>query len=226
MVELDAQAPTGRPRGRPVGGGNTSEQARAVLMDAAERSILRRGYQASTMEVIAREAGYSRAAMYRHFPNRQHLLEALVARKTRKHQREIVHRLPENASMTELLVEGLVIVATELIHDPLLQTLSEQTDDGTVAHLVATAAQLPELVEHLVAEMGSGDGILRPGLRPGDVGQFLITTALTMLLGVIPGLDDPQTARRYVRTFVLPAILADPPAPDEVFSALTRCRST
>ncbi|ADT97103.1 TetR/AcrR family transcriptional regulator [Mycolicibacterium gilvum] len=208
-----------RRRGRPVGGGNTSDQARTVLMDAAERSILRRGFQASTMELVALEAGYSRAAIYRHFPSRRLLLEALVERKTRRHQTEISARLTENASLADLLTEGLVIVATELIHDPLLRTLSEQTDEGTVAHLVAGAARIPEQVEQLIAATDGGESekIFRPGVEAGDVGQFLITAALTMLLGVIPGIEDPETARRYVRTFVLPAILADPPAPQQVF---------
>lgn len=91
--------PARRSRGRPVGGGNTSEQAKQVLLDAAECSILSRGFQASTMELIASEAGYSRAAMYQHFPNRRHLLEALVQRKTRKCQAAIVGRLPEGASL-------------------------------------------------------------------------------------------------------------------------------
>jgi AcrR family transcriptional regulator len=44
-------------------GGNTSEQAKQVLLDAAERSMLSRGFQASKMELIAQEAGYSRAAI-------------------------------------------------------------------------------------------------------------------------------------------------------------------
>ena len=211
-----------RPRGRPVGGGNTAAQAKAVLMDAAERSILQRGFQASTMELIAHGAGYSRAAIYRHFPTRQHLLEALVARKTRLHQEEIGRRFAENAGLADILVESLVIVACELVYDPLLQTLSEQTDEGTVAHLVANDPELPRLVQTLVEAMqngtDSGDSAqLRPGLRPGDVGQFIIATALAMLLGVIPDIDRPQTARRYVETFVLPAILAEPPAPRAVF---------
>jgi AcrR family transcriptional regulator len=210
---------TARRRGRPVGGGNTAEQAKAVLMDAAERSILHRGFQASTMEVIAQEAGYSRAAMYRHFPNRRRLLEALVARKTRRHQVDIVARLPENAGLAEILVESLTIVATELIHDPLLQTLSQQTDDGTVAHLVANDPALPELVENLVEAMRADGGPhqIRPGLRAGDVGQFIITTAISMLLGVIPDTDKPDVARRYVETFVLPAILVHPPRARPVF---------
>jgi AcrR family transcriptional regulator len=188
-------------------------------MDAAERSILRRGFPASTMEIIAGEAGYSRSAMYQHFPSRRFLLEALVRRKTHKHQLEIASRLPENAGLADILVESLVIVATELIHDPLLQTLSDQTDEGTVAHVIANDPQLPELIEQLVGAMQDGEqgGQVRAGLRPGDVGKFIVTTALSMLLRVIPQIDDPDTARRYVQTFVLPALLADPPPPLYVF---------
>src|SRR5690242_18022136 len=93
--ESTRKPPARRGRGRPAGGGNTAEQAQVALMDAAERSILSRGFRASTMEIIAREAGYSRAAIYRHFPSRQHLLKALVARKTAKHQSEIGARLSQ-----------------------------------------------------------------------------------------------------------------------------------
>ncbi len=55
---------------------------------------MKRGYQASTMETIAHEAGYSRAAIYRLFPNRRRLLEALVRRTTTRYQARIAARLP------------------------------------------------------------------------------------------------------------------------------------
>lgn len=207
-----------RPRGRPAGGGNTAEQARTALMDAAEELILDRGFGASTMESIAARAGYSRAAIYQHFPNRQKLLEALVRRKTGVHQAQILERLPETSDLATLLVESLVIVSTELIHDPLLMTLSEQTEDGTIAHLIANASGLPDQIEALVTAIAEhAEGVFRPGLAPGDIATFLMTTALTLLLGVVPGSDTPDVARRYLQTFVMPAIFADPPAPGPVF---------
>lgn len=213
-----AANPVRRPRGRPVGGGKTPEQARDALMDAAERSILARGFQASTMAIIAQEAGYSRAALYQQFPNRQQLLKALVRRRTDAHQATIMARLPEDADIPTLLVESLVIVATELIHDPLLATMSEQTDDGNMAHLIATSTGLPGHIEQLVeAVTAHTDDVFRPGLRPSDIATFLMTTSLTLLLGVVPGSDDPDTVRRYLRTFVLPAIAVDPPPPGAVF---------
>ncbi|WP_374158187.1 TetR/AcrR family transcriptional regulator [Mycobacterium sp. G7A2] len=219
-----ALPPVGKPargRGRPAGGGNNAEVARTVLMDAAEKSILTRGFQASTMELIAQEAGYSRAAMYRHFPNRRALLESLVRRKTLRCQKEIALRLPENAGTAEVLVESLVIVATELIDDPLLKTLSQHSDDGTVAHLVANDPALPHLVEQLVELMAGddSDSRLRAGVPPRDIARFITSTAITMLLGVVPDIDKVDTARRYVETFVLPAILEHPPAPRPVFGA-------
>lgn len=212
-------SPRPRGRGRPAGGGNNAEAAQTILMDAAEKLILSRGYQASTMELIAHEAGYSRAAMYRHFPNRQALLESLVRRKTLRCQQDIAVRLPDNAGTAEILVESLAIVATELIHDPLLKTLSEHTDEGTVAHLVANDSELPHLIEQLVEFMAVNDSAsrLRAGIPKGDIGRFITSTAITMLLGVIPGIDKVDTARRYVETFVLPAILEEPPEPRPVF---------
>ncbi|MFN8229212.1 MAG: TetR/AcrR family transcriptional regulator [Mycobacterium sp.] len=204
-----------RARGRPAGGGNTADQAKELLLDAAERLILLRGYQASTMELIAQEAGYSRALIYRQFPNRRRLLEALVQRVTKRHHTAILERLPVDSTLTELFVEALVIVATELIHDPLLKTISEQTDDGTVAHMIAGDPQLPVLVATMIEGYS---GLVRPGLAASDVAKFVVSTALSMLLGVIPGIDTPDVARRYLRTFVLPAILIDPPNAELVFT--------
>jgi hypothetical protein len=38
-----------------------------------------------------------------------------------------------------------------------------------------------------------------------------------MLLGVIPGTEEPETVRRYIDAFVLPAIVAHPAHPRPVF---------
>ncbi|CAA0094912.1 Uncharacterised protein [Mycolicibacterium vanbaalenii] len=188
-------------------------------MDAAERSILLRGFQSSTMTIIAREAGYSRAAIYKEFPNRMALLEALVRRKTLRHRAEIGARLPREGDLADLLVEALVIAASELINDPLLQTLSEQTDEGTVAYLIANSLAIPEQIEQLITTIRAGNTgrQMRDGLLARDIGHFILTTALTLLLGIIPGTQDPETARRYLRTFFLPALFDNPPAPAAVF---------
>jgi AcrR family transcriptional regulator len=212
--------PTRRSRGRPAGGGISAEQSKEAFLDAAERAFAARGYRASTMEVIAREAGYSRGSIYRHFPTRERLVETLVQRITQRHMARILDRLPQDAGPVGILVESMVIVATELIDDPLLKTISDQTDERTVAHMLANDPGLAQTVETVMDDLMRGDdgAQFRRGIRPKDLAQFLIATNISMLLGVIPGIEDPETARRYIDVFVLPALVTHPPPPRAVFA--------
>ncbi|MEO6793284.1 MAG: helix-turn-helix domain-containing protein [Mycobacterium sp.] len=251
-------AMTVRGRGRPPGGGNPPEHARELLLDAAERSFGQRGYRASTMQVIAREAGYTRAVIYRHFATRAELLDALVVRVAGRKMAQIATRLHEatepggsarldegeaklepphepggSARLDEgeaklgpphepgaLVTESLVIVATEVGHDPLLRVISEHTDDGNIAALIARSATLSAvLAEQFEIGFHEGGDYLRAGLRPSDAARFVLSIALGLLLGLIPGVHDADQVRRYVRVFVLPALVADPPPAEPVFTA-------
>jgi len=214
-------AMTARGRGRPPGGGNPPEHARELLLDAAERSFARRGYRSSTMQVIAREAGYTRAVIYRHFATRDELLDALVVRVAVRRMTAIATRMPITDDPGVLVVESLVIVATEVGQDPLLRVISEHTDDGNVAALIARSATLGEvLAGQFEAGFDRAGGYLRAGLRTGDAARFVLSVALGLLLGLIPGIDDDDQVRRYVRVFVLPALAAEPPPAGPVFAPL------
>lgn len=212
-------APQRRPRGRPVGGGNNTEQTRQVLLDAAEQFFIDGGSPTFTMEVIAAEAGYSRSAIYRQFANRQELIAALVQRTTQRHMLAMLQQVAADATPVELLIDSLVIVATQLVHDPLLQTIAAQTPDGTVATLIANDGSLTRTVRSMVEGLlaDSATGPFRPGLHPHDLAQFIISTALSLLLDVVPGSSDPAVARKYLETFVLPAIVDRPPPATRVF---------
>jgi AcrR family transcriptional regulator len=202
-----------------VGGGISAEESKEAFLDAAERLFVTPGYRAASMEMIAREAGYSRGSIYRHFPTRDSLVEALIQRITQRHMAGILKRLPAGAGPVDILVESTVIVATELVHDPLLKTISDQSEERTVGYMLANNTALVQMVEPLMEEMlASADGDqFRRDLRPKDLAQFFISTSISMLLGVVPGTDDPETVRRYVDVFVLPALLKHPPKPRAVF---------
>jgi AcrR family transcriptional regulator len=170
------------------------------------------------METIAREAGYSRSAIYRQFATRGELLRALVQRTTQRHAADLLQRIPPGSGPVDLLVESMVMVASQLVHDQLLQTIAGQTPDGTIASLIANDADLTALVEPMIAAMLAQDAdAFRPGLHPHDLAQFFISTALSMLLSVVPESSDPEVARRYVQTFILPAIVNNPPAATQVY---------
>ncbi|MEW5811861.1 MAG: TetR/AcrR family transcriptional regulator [Actinomycetota bacterium] len=199
----------------------SAEQAKQVLLDSAEHLFATRGYRTTSMEAIARHAGLSRGSVYRQFATRDALVAALIERVTQRHTERILARLPDGVDLLTIIVESMVMVATELIHDPLLATISDQTDDRTVAFMLANNPTLLQMVESTIVAMMSDEdsGQLRPGLDPREVAQYLIATNISMLLGLIPGVEDPDTARRYITVFVLPALVADPPQPGTIRSS-------
>lgn len=215
------EEPVRRRPGRPAGGGADAEELRETFLDAAERLFVSRGYRATTIEVIAREAGYSRGSVYRHFPTREALVEALMQRTTQRHMLGILSRLPEDAAPLDTIVESLVIVASELNRDPLVRAISDPADERTVAVMLANNSELHRIVESwMSAYLRADEGkTLRPGLRSKDLARFLIATAMSLLLGVVPGADDPETVRRYLTVFFLPAIAAQSRAASPVFTS-------
>ncbi len=56
------------------------QRTRETLLDAAEEIFVRRGVPGASMEEIAAEAGFSRAAVYTHFRSKDELLLAVMDR--------------------------------------------------------------------------------------------------------------------------------------------------
>jgi AcrR family transcriptional regulator len=54
------------------------ERTREDILDAALRAFVRSGFQSVTMRDIAREAGYTAAALYTYFENKQEIVGALL----------------------------------------------------------------------------------------------------------------------------------------------------
>ena len=57
-----------------------ARQKRGALMDAAIGRFLADGYDRTTLEAVAREAGVSSATLYKHFPTKADLFGAIMAR--------------------------------------------------------------------------------------------------------------------------------------------------
>ncbi|WP_018653331.1 TetR/AcrR family transcriptional regulator [Actinomadura flavalba] len=202
-----------RPRGRPPGGGHTPVQARDKLLDAAAESFRTAGITATTMTGIARRAGFTRAVIYRHFSGRDDVVDALTRRTLDRHLATIAVRFAELDDPAEIIVGSLVFIATEVGTDPLLALLSEHRGRHTVVHLIESSPEIGELVLSMYAAglKRFGRRGLRPGLDAHDGARFIVSTALAFLLDAVPGVRGPEQVRRYVVSFVLPGLMADPP---------------
>jgi hypothetical protein len=91
-------------------------------------------------------------------------------------------------------------------------TISEASEEGTIAQMLANSATVTQLAEPVIEAMLREDGgkHFRRDINAHDLTQYLIATALSLLLGIIPGTNNTDVARRYIEAFILPAIVTDP----------------
>lgn len=108
-----------------------------ALLDAAARSYRARGYQATSVDAIAKEAGVSKATLYAHFGNKEGLFRATV----RDFVTPLLRLLPQAAPVDDLRAE-LISFAQQF--STILMTPEKVAWDRM---MVATAKQFPALAQ-------------------------------------------------------------------------------
>jgi AcrR family transcriptional regulator len=95
MAKLDHRTKEARAAAADMGG------ARGQLLDAAARVFSRRGYEASSINEIVGEAGFSKGALYWHFAGKEDLFFALLDERIDQHLRGIFSVLETSPAEVE-----------------------------------------------------------------------------------------------------------------------------
>ncbi len=214
----DAPAAAGR-GGRP--GPTNEERIRAAALSC----IARRGLSKTTVDDVARQAGVSRATLYRVFPGgKDTLVDAVLGREIARFFADLAVELRRHDEAEALLVAGVGRALRFLAdHEALHAVLA--TEPGLVLSQVAfhrlgpvldaaTGFAAPFLVPHVPACDPD------PERTALDVAELLVRVVLSHALQPSPRLDphDDASVARYVRAHLLPALLAEPephPTPTE-----------
>jgi AcrR family transcriptional regulator len=142
---------------------------RNQLLEAAARVFVSAGTEPS-MRAIAREAGVGIATLYRHFPTRESLVDAVyrdqVARLT-DGARELLTQLPPPAALRRWMDLFGDWIATK---NGMLDTLLAMIESGEIAH--AQTQMLAAIDEILNAGRVTGD--LRADVTAEDIAASLI----------------------------------------------------
>lgn len=167
-----------------------AERNRARILEVAKAAFARSGVEAS-LDEIARAAGVGSGTLYRHFPTRDALLEAVYRTEVGKLAaagQELAGGHPPPEALRAWLLLFVDYIAAKKIIAPALSTLVQCHP----AVMEATRAQIHDTMRALVRRaVDSGD--VRPDLDPVDL--------LTAIVGVahVPAVPDwQQTARRLV----------------------------
>ena len=181
---------------------SSTPEVTAKVVDGALRAIARYGLTKLTVDDVAREAGISRATLYRYFPGRGAVLAAVVAAETESLQRGLDEALGETTTLAEALAAVAGFGARAFADHAALQHLLA-TEPGTVLpHLCFAGADsllgvaADRIAPHLCRFMGP--------LEARRTGEWLARIVLSYGLAPPPGPADTAVLS-VVREFVIPA---------------------
>ncbi|WP_246258421.1 TetR/AcrR family transcriptional regulator [Amycolatopsis anabasis] len=183
-----------------------------AIMDGALSAFLDFGIRRTTMNEIARRAGLGVATVYRRFPQKGELVEAVMLREAARFVAGVDAKTRDARDLEELAVEGFVAFISGLRGHPLLTRLIEIEPETVLPMLTSGGAPLLALGRGYLA------GVLADWQRRGELADFDLeplaevfarlahSLALTPE-GIIPSADDAAT-REFARTFLLPMLTA------------------
>ena len=139
-----------------------NERNRDLVLEAARRVFLARGYHAATVEEIADEAGFSRGVVYSRFETKADMFLALLADRIGERAAQNaaaagagLAEVHELASRTELASPGWRVLVTEFrVHaarDPELSRRYAAAHAATVDGLASAVASAAERNGHALA---------------------------------------------------------------------------
>ena len=177
------------------------------ILDATSTCLARWGLGKTTLDDVAREAGLSRATVYRLFPGgKGALLEACGQREVGRLLLELSRRLESAASAEELLVEAMHLASKFLAEPPALTPILEREPEVLLPFLAvdrqgpllaaAAAFVSPPLVRFL------------PPDTAAEVVEWAARLVISYTLNPSESIDLTRVddVRRIARTYLLPGL--------------------
>lgn len=182
--------------------------ARSRLIDAAEVCFGRIGIAKATVEDVAREAKVSRATVYRYFEGRDDLVLAVLLRDTDRHLARIRPRMEQLASLAEVIVEFVVLTERAARRDPSLSLLFAADHASLAGGIIAGASLVlfERVTEFFRPFFARWSAQVRPGVDAAGASEWVLRALLSFLAVRGPQLRTPDGQRRYLRTYLVPAV--------------------
>jgi AcrR family transcriptional regulator len=178
------------------------------IVDAALRCFARWGVGKTTLDDIAREAGYSRATVYRFFPGgKDGLIDGVAQSEVAKAFAHLGVRLDAATDLEDLLVGGMTTAARLIAdHAPLQYLLAHepevvlprisfhQADDVLRAVSAFAAPYLDRWLPPEIDALRAAEWVAR------------IVLSYTFCPSAVVDMSSEASVQKLVRTFVLPGL--------------------
>ncbi len=187
---------------------------REDLLVAAARRFVAVGIRRTTMEDIAREARAGKATLYRHFANKDAVVDALLEREAERFVRELAEAAAVHADAASKLEAAFLAGVRFFVEHPVL-TKGRDEEPGLLLPRV-TAKGGPMVTQglglfHDLIDEGVERGELRP-VEPNAASEVVMRLILSYF--TFPPMhvrvDDPTEASRFAHALVAGAFRATP----------------
>ncbi len=208
VLRPDGRALSPRARNRRA----TPAELRERILNAAEDCFERDGVTRCTVDDIAKTAGISRATLYRSFAGRNELVLAVLMREVDRITGQLIARLSGYERAEDVITEGLII-SVRTVRDNRKLSILFGPDAAAVTGRIAGSSDALFIRAHHFGRilLGALDSDARKRIRPelsiDEVADHLVRVVLSFLVLPTPDLSSEFDQRRYIRTFVVPAIV-------------------
>ena len=173
-------------------------EARERLLEATYACIAREGLQGTTVDGAAREAGVSRATVYRWFQGgREQLLHETIAWKTDQFFEDLAVDVAGSRTFEEVVTRALVSAHRWVVEHEVLQRLLDTEPGQLLPAITDEMRRLVPSIGRFVEPYLVAEGVSEPQAKGEYVARMVVS-----LLGS-PGrwdLDDPAQVAELVRT--------------------------
>ena len=187
---------------------------RRQIIEGARQVFMAQGFDAASMNEIARVAGVSKGTLYVYFQNKEQLFEAIVGRECRQQGERIFTLDPEDHDIEGMLTRlglGLAEFVCRPDRGPSLRTviaISERMPEvGRQFYETGPAFGLAQLTTYLKAQVAAG--VLAIEDCEVAAAQFIDSCSATLFKPILFNCGSPPTAERSahvvkiaVRTFL------------------------
>jgi AcrR family transcriptional regulator len=184
-------------------------EARQRILQATYTCIARWGLSKTTIEDAAREAGMSRASVYRYFPGgRDELISATIAWEELRFFSRLYDEVRDAATLEEVLERGLPFAHQAILSHEVLQRVLETEPELLLPKLTVETTRVTALISGFLVPYLTAERVV-PELDVHQAADLLARMILSYITS--PGawdLSDPAQVRKLVRTELLSGIFS------------------
>lgn len=172
------------------------------------------GIRRTTVEDIARRLGISRVTIYRHFPRKALLIEAVLLREQRCFLTELEAAVAHLDNSEDRIVEGFAFALLTLREHPLIARLLRTEPETLLPHLTREGGPVLAVGTAFLAAQIRSDARARPTEAEAErIAEVMCRLVLSFML--TPDSAIPLRTRSEMRTFAREYVVP-------MFAGLTR----